>query len=468
MKAEGAHGPAAISSGPVPEAPPFNLTRWFLALGLAAIAIVSIVTSLLFSQFLTRHMLERDAALTMEVVTSVVRIENAFRLFTSRNVDHEDRNVREFFTYISSMRDVMRANVYSAAGVVIWSTDSSLVGKKYDNNSELDAALSGKLQVEHGVVGDELEAKPEHVNLGRAGDPFVENYIPIFDPADNALIGVVELYRIPRALFETLHQGVQLIWLSAFAAGAFLFLMLFGLIKRADRTMRAQQRRLVETETLAVVGQLSGAIAHSLRNPLSSIRSSAELALDGTPAEIHETSHDIIAEVDRLEGIVRQLLFYSQAPTDPVEHVDIALVLQNVVRGFARDADRRRADVVLDIPPDLPPVRAESIAIAQVFNSLVTNALDAMPRGGRVWIAARIAPRGRAVDIEIRDTGKGIPQDQMDDLFKPFRTTKAKGLGIGLALAERIVRRFGGRLDIESEVGRGTVVKVSLHAALPS
>jgi signal transduction histidine kinase len=469
VKSKGnAHGTAANSSDHESEARPFDLIRWFLFLGLAAIAVVSIVTSVLFSRFLTHHMLERDAVLTMEEVRAIARIENAFGLFKTGQWDREDRNIREFFSYISSMHDVMRANIYSADGIVVWSTDKALVGKKYDSNLELDEALAGKLTVEHGIVGDEQHPKPEHINLGQRGDSYVENYIPMVDPADNRLIGVVELYRIPRALFETLSQGVQLIWFSAFAAGGFLFLMLFSLIKRADRTMRAQQRRLVETETLAAVGQLSGAVAHSLRNPLSSIRSSAELALDGPVTESRETSRDIIVEVDRLEGMVRQLLFYSQSSSDEIAHIDIGPVLHDVVRSFARDADKRQTEMTLDIAADLPRVRADGMAIAQVFNSLVTNALDALPRGGHISIAARLAPRARTVDIEVRDTGKGIPRSQMRDLFKPFRTTKAKGLGMGLALAERIVRRFGGTLAIDSEEGLGTVVKVSLRTGSPS
>ena len=361
------------------------------------------------------------------------------------------------------MPDVMRANVYSADGIVIWSTDKSLVGKKYDRNPELDEALAGKLKVEHGIVGDQGHPKPEHVNLGQPGDSYVENYIPIFDPADKRLIGVVELYRIPRALFESLHEGVQLMWFAAIAAGVFLFLTLFGLIRRADRTMRAQQRRLIETETLAVVGQLSGAVAHSLRNPLSSIRSSAELALDGPITEARETSSDIIIEVDRLEGMVRQLLLYSQAPSGEIGEIDIGPVLEQVIQSFARDADKRRAEMKLDVAQGLPRVRADGVAIAQVFNSLLTNALDALSRDGKIMIAARLAPRGQMVEIEIRDTGKGISRGQMGDLFKPFHTTKAKGLGMGLALAERIVRRFGGTLAIDSEVGVGTMVKVSLR-----
>jgi signal transduction histidine kinase len=458
-----ARGAVGESSDHPLEARPFDLIVRFLLLGSAAIAVVSIVTSVLFSRFLTHHMLQRDAALTMQGVQAMARIENATDLFKTGRYDEGNRNLKEFFIYIGSIHDVLRANVYSANGVVIWSTDKSLVGHKYDHNPELGGALSGTLMLYVGTVGEEEDPKPEHVNLGRPGDRFVENYIPIFDPDGGNLVGVVELYRIPRPLFDTLSRGVELIWVSAIAAGLFLFIVLFGIVKRADRTMRSQQRRLVETETLAAVGQLSGAIAHNLRNPLSSIRSSAELALEGAIGEARETSQDIIAEIDRLENMVRQLLFYSQAPLGDIEEIDMTELLAGVTGDFRRDFEKRRVQTEVSVTPRLPLVRADGAAIAQVLNSLITNALDAMPEGGRLVIAARPGTERGRVEVEVRDDGSGIPSNQMRDLFKPFRTTKAKGLGMGLALAQRIVRRFGGTLSIASEEGRGTVVKLLLR-----
>ncbi|HSC98159.1 MAG TPA: ATP-binding protein, partial [Casimicrobiaceae bacterium] len=409
-------------------------------------------------------MLQRDAELTMEQVQAIARIEKASDLFRSGTWNHEDRNLREFFTYIGSLHDVLRANIYSADGTVIWSTDRTLVGKKYDFNPELERALHGELQIESGTVSNEERPKPEHVNLGKPGERFVENYIPVFDTEGNRQIGVVELYRVPRALFDALQRGVQLIWVSALAGGAFLFLVLLTIMKRAERTMHEQQRRLVESETLAAVGQLAGAVAHSLRNPLSSIRSSAELTLDQPHGDIRETWQDIISEVDRLEGMVRQLLFYSQAPTADIDTIPLAPVIDDVLRGFARDFERRNVRVSADIAQSLPPVRAVGPVIAHVLNSLVANALDAMPGGGELRIVAQPASRGRAAVIEVHDTGRGITAAQMRDLFKPFRTNKAKGLGIGLALAQRVVERCGGKLDVESTEGRGTVVTMRLRA----
>ncbi len=277
--------------------------------------VVGIVTSLLLSAFLTKHMLQRDATLTMEEVQSIVHIGKAGGYF--RNGVHEpgDPHAEEFFQFIASMHDVLRTNFYAKDGTVIWSTDKSLVGRAPGRNPELDESLAGRLTVESGIVGEEDNPKPEHVNLGRRGESFVENYIPIRDPETAEIIGVAELYRVPTALFDTIRTGNRLIWLSSIGGGLFLYVVLIGIVKRADRTMRTQQTQLVQAETFSAVGQLAGVVAHGLRNPLASIRSSAELALEAPADEVQETSHDIIAEVDRLERMVRQLLYYSQAPS---------------------------------------------------------------------------------------------------------------------------------------------------------
>ena len=160
----------------------FNLIRWFSLLTLSAIVVVGIVTSLLLSAFLTKHMLQRDATLTMEEVQSIVRIGKASRYFRNGTHDAGDPHAQEIFQFIASMHDVLRTNFYANDGTVIWSTDKSLVGKAPGRNPELDEALAGRLTVESGTVGEEDNPKPEHVNLGRRGESFVENYVPIQGP----------------------------------------------------------------------------------------------------------------------------------------------------------------------------------------------------------------------------------------------------------------------------------------------
>ena len=138
--------------------------------------------------------------------------------------------------------------------------------------------------------------------------------MPIFDVHGRRIVGVVELYKVPADLFETLAEGRRLIWLAAVVAAAFLYAALFWIVLRAQRIIEIQGDRLVESESLAVVGEMGSAVAHGLRNPLAAIRSSAELALESPlPDQARECAQDIVAQVDRLEGWVRQLLTPAEA-----------------------------------------------------------------------------------------------------------------------------------------------------------
>jgi signal transduction histidine kinase len=109
-------------------------------------------------------------------------------------------------------------------------------------------------------------------------------------------------------------------------------------------------------------------------------------------------------------------------------------------------------------------VRGERVRLSHAFNSLLSNALEAMPQGGLLEVVAQVSPNGRAVQVRIRDNGIGIPRDQLPRVFAPFFTSKRKGLGLGLPLVKRIVTRFGGSVSITSEAGQGSEIVVELPA----
>ena len=362
--------------------------------------------------------------------------------------------------------DVLRTNIYARDQQVIWSSDRALIGKYLGPNPELEEALAGKVAVESGVIGANGDSKPEHLLLRSAEPRFVENYLPVRAGAGGPVIGVVEVYRVPVALFQTIVQGLRLIWAIALGGGLFLYLTLFWIVRRADRVIEEQSRRLLESEMLAVIGEMTGAITHGIRNPLASIRTSAELCQDDASAYVREAARDITAEVDRLSEWVRQLLTYSEQEPARVEAVYVAPLLQVSLAGFERDMQRRGVKLSVDIAPALPAVRGERVRLSHAFNSLLANALEAMPEGGLLEVTARVSPSARTVQVRIRDNGVGIPRDQLPRVFAPFFTSKRKGLGLGLPLVKRIVTRFGGSVSITSESGQGSeiVVEIPVHS----
>ena len=156
---------------------------------------------------------------------------------------------------------------------MIWSSDSNLIGRHFGANDELEEALAGELVI-HGDSHDHHEnapSKDEHVNLDTKVNYFVEIYIPIRDTPRGRVIGVVELYKNPIALAEALETGRTFTFIGAAVAGLFLYLTLFGLSRRADGVIRAQQERLVQSETLAAVGEMGSAVAHGIRGQLRAV-----------------------------------------------------------------------------------------------------------------------------------------------------------------------------------------------------
>lgn len=226
--------------------------------------------------------------------------------------------------------------------------------------------------------------------------------------------------------------------------------------------MREQRQRLVETESLAAVGEMAGAVAHAIRNPLSAIRTSAELALDSDSALSREQAEDITAEVDLMEQSVRELLTYSRPPSTIVESVELNAIIRKSLTACMREISARGIEVVLRLDDHLPAVKGDVALLGQVFSSLIANALDAMTRAGRLTVISQTAADGAWVDIRITDTGSGIPPVDFEKIFRPFHTTKAKGLGLGLPLARRIIERLGGTIAISSKPGAGTTVHMKL------
>ena len=250
----------------------FNLLTSFSLLGLLSIAIICVVTSILLSRFLEEHLLRRDAVVMQEFIGRIAQHHDPYAYF-SKAYSPEGEALNNFFNDIVHMPDVARINAYSRSGAIVWSSDKTLVGRKFGPNHELEAALDGKLVYEKGEISK--TEKAEHIRFNRNLDWFVENYIPIGDPSAGQIVGVVEIYRIPMALAQSISDGRKLVWSSISLGGVFLYLTLFWIVRRAHRLIHAQQQTLLDQTRLATIGEMASSVAHSIRNPIASIRSSA-------------------------------------------------------------------------------------------------------------------------------------------------------------------------------------------------
>ena len=246
--------------------------------------------------------------------------------------------------------------------------------------------------------------------------------------------------------------------------------LLNALSARFDNVLMAvkleEEKGRAETEALVVIGEMALSVAHSIRNPLANIRSSAELIFDEVNADSKSHVQNIIDQADRLSYWVRDLLVFSRLPDAGAENVDMVAVLRESISNFAGRFSK--AGIAVDwanAEVGIPPVVGNRSLLLQAFNSIIANAVEVMPDGGTLRLQHQLeTPQGR-VRLSIVDTGPGMSEKQLELAFKPFHTTKPRGLGIGLTLVKRTLERYRGSVHITSRENAGTTVELTFVLA---
>ncbi len=277
------------------------------------------------------------------------------------------------------------------------------------------------------------------------------------------------------AVLSALAAPLSMGFFLALFAGAVCIgsaLILARRVRRGERAIHELDLRLVQSQKLAAIGELSSGIAHEINNPLAIITQEIDLVREiaGTGQELSAAdladARDSLAEigkqVERCRQITHKLLNFARKMEPVLQEETLDRVIEDMALLVEREARGRGVAIVRDYAPDLPPVRTDVPLLRQVILNLLTNALHATPEGGSVTLVTRRAD-GTA-RIEVRDTGCGIPPENMSKIFNPFFTTKepGKGTGLGLSLSHGIVARLGGTLSAESSPGKGATFTVTL------
>jgi two-component system sensor histidine kinase HydH len=239
-------------------------------------------------------------------------------------------------------------------------------------------------------------------------------------------------------------------------------LMTDELQRANDRLIEGQQIQLQDLQAFAIIGDLASAVAHSLRNPMAAIRTSAELWRSELSTEATDIVDDIIHEIDRMDEYVRDLFAYAGADKSQMRSVDPMVAIDSVMT--KRDAALRRNNIVVrrtDRRPQRSDVLVDPLLFEHALTSVVTNAIEAMLDGGTLDVEV-LNEAGDDVTILIADNGSGIAPEFIDHVVDSYFTTKANGLGLGLTLARRLIERFSGSLIISSVKGQGTIVSITL------
>jgi len=228
-----------------------------------------------------------------------------------------------------------------------------------------------------------------------------------------------------------------------------------------DITERKQmEERLVRTERLAAIGQLASSVGHELRNPLGVISNSTyylNTKLKDADGKITKHVSIIQREVGRANKIISDLLDFSKAKPPSLEEGDMNTIIRDTL-GEIKVPEN--ISVKTHLNGKLPRVLLDPDQIRQVFLNIVSNALQVMPEGGRLDIKTGV--KGHFAEITFKDTGEGIPEDNLKKVFNPLFTTKAKGIGLGLSIVKGIVEGHKGRIEVKSKLGKGTTFIVKL------
>jgi signal transduction histidine kinase len=229
-----------------------------------------------------------------------------------------------------------------------------------------------------------------------------------------------------------------------------------------DSTHRKRmEEQLVRQEKLAVLGQLAGGVGHELRNPLGVIKNSVyflNLVLESKDPELLETLKILEKEVATSERIINSLLDFARAKPPLRRKVDIRQILPEIL---SRISVPENIQVEYPVVKSLPRVMADPDQLNQVFGNIILNAVQAMPQGGQLMIKSETREPGW-VTVSIADTGIGIPEENIEKIFEPLFSSKAKGIGLGMAISKTFVESHGGSIEVQSKTGKGTTFTVKL------
>jgi len=244
-----------------------------------------------------------------------------------------------------------------------------------------------------------------------------------------------------------------------------------SMIEKLDATQHEIERfhteQLIRAERLASIGELAASVAHEIKNPLAGISGAVQVLADDFPAEDprRDVADQILHQCNRMDKTIRDLLNYAQPLHSEPSPVDVNEILERAAFMALPNPVRSGVRVCREFATGLPRAMADGKHLEQAFLNLVLNAVQAMPQGGDLTLRTALrepatADADRLIEVEIQDTGGGIPAAIREKIFSPFYTTRTHGTGLGLSITRKIIEQSGGSVNFKSDPGRGTTFRV--------
>ncbi|HHB75869.1 MAG TPA: two-component sensor histidine kinase [Desulfobulbus sp.] len=461
---------------------PFELVKYFAVTSLALIFCASLLLSWILANNARHVLLKRSEAYSQLFAENLNR--QVFLQFVLPTVVRYGRialsDERQFKRLDGIVRNITRGmhidsvTIFdSRENIISYSTITDLVGRRNMGGLEYEKAKKGEdnsVLVSSGSLLSLLPgSSPVYCTL--------KTYVP-FRQEDRTgmrsgeIMGVIEVVQDLSADLRTIIdlQG-RIILLSLLIMGI-LFAVLAVIVVRANKIMarRAEERLLLEeklgeAERLATLGKMVASVSHEIKNPLGIVRSTAEILGKRISRVAPGNEHlaaIIVEETTRLDTIVREFLDFARPRELTTQLESLNALVTRIDRFFEREFEKKGVRIVTERDTYLPMVRMDGEQMYQVLFNMVFNALQAMPEGGTLTLGTAYDDHHGEVRLRVADTGMGMDKDKCTQIFTPFFTDKNRGTGLGLAIAKNIVEQHGGRIEVWSREGEGSVFTVIL------
>ena len=228
--------------------------------------------------------------------------------------------------------------------------------------------------------------------------------------------------------------------------------------------IKALEEKLRQADRLAALGTLSAGLAHEIKNPLSAIKTFVQLLPQkvGNPSFMEKFNITVPREIDRINHLVEDLLELTRRRVRPLVDVKVDSLILQVIDLHGEELKKRQIVLRDDLDPMVPAIHGDAETLYRAFSNLIINAIQAMPSGGTLSVSSKLNASSSSAEITFRDTGIGMDQETVRNIFNPFFTTKDKGVGLGLALTRKIIEDHRGTIDAVSEKGMGTTFTILL------
>jgi len=368
-----------------------------------------------------------------------------------------------------------------AGSLLLLDEDSGLLEFKKILSGSQEQIVGFKLKPGEGIAGHVIQEGEPLLVLDAQNDP---RFCPRIDEA----IGFVtrSILCVPLKVKDKIIGAIEVInrldgqfdendlWLLNYMAGSVAIALenarLYTELSDFARELKKSQAQLIQAEKLAAMGRLAASIAHEINNPLQAIHNCLHLTLKKSLNEEKKTRYLGMAqeEVERLITILQRMLEFYRPSREGMAPTDVHTIIENVLALSSKRLQHGKITVTKKLASDLPTINTVSDQLKQVFLNIVINAIEAMPQGGELCIETKLSEDGDELSVAFTDTGVGLSEKEQENIFEPFFTTKATGTGLGLSVSYGIIERHGGRIKVQSELGKGAIFTVYLPLNSPT